>query len=195
MKKTTRAKKPTTKKRAPKKIAPLKVKDPAHSNLDIYGHKPLRWSRALKQLESSPNGTFWIATTTPAGRPHVTGVGALWVDGKVYFTTGSGTRKGRNLSANQACALSISLKGLDLVLEGAAVRVTDRPTLLRLAAKYRAQGWPTSVTGDAFTAKYSAPSAGRPPWNLYVVKPTRAFGVATAAPQGATRWDFATDRD
>ena len=28
-----------------------------------------------------------------------------------------------------------------------------------------------SVSGQAFTAGYSAPSAGPPPWNLYVVRP------------------------
>ena len=29
-----------------------------------------------------------------------------------------------------------------------------------------------------------------PPWNLYVVRPTTAFGVATVEPSGATRWRF-----
>ncbi len=42
----------------------------------------------------------------------------------------------------------------------------------------------------AFTAAYSAPSAGPPPWDLYVVTPTTAFGVAGAEPCGATRWRF-----
>ncbi len=42
----------------------------------------------------------------------------------------------------------------------------------------------------AFTAAYSAPSAGPPPWDLYVVTPTTSFGVAGAEPCGATRWRF-----
>ena len=33
-----------------------------------------------------------------------------------------------------------------------------------------------------------------PPWNLYVVRPTTAFGVATAEPSGATRWRFESTR-
>ena len=77
-----------------------------------------------------------------------------------------------------------------VILEGTAVRITDRPTLLRLAKRYADQGWPASVKGEALTAKYSAPSAGPPPWNLYLVRPTTAFGVATAEPWGATRWQF-----
>jgi hypothetical protein len=46
------------------------------------------------------------------------------------------------------------------------------------------------VSGDAFTAPYSAPSAGPPPWFLYEVVPITAFGVATTEPGGAMRWRF-----
>jgi pyridoxamine 5'-phosphate oxidase-like protein len=186
------AKKTTAKKAAPKRATPPKGTGPTRKNLDIYGAAPIAWARALKQLEAGTAGTYWLATTNSDGRPHVAAVGALWVDGKIYFTTGSRTRKGRNLAANADCVLSVSLTGIDLVIEGIAVRVTDRPTLLRLAERYAAQGWPAAVSGGALTAEYSAPSAGPPPWNLYVVRPTTAFGVATAEPSGATRWQFET---
>jgi hypothetical protein len=36
----------------------------------------------------------------------------------------------------------------------------------------------------------SAPSAGPPPWDLYELTPTTVFGLATAEPNGATRWRF-----
>jgi hypothetical protein len=186
---TARAKK-ITPRTALKRAATPKVKEPARRNLDIYGAVPIPWSRALKELEGRSAGTFWLATTNPDGRPHVAGVGALWVDGKIYFVTGRRTRKGRNLAANADCVVSVSLSGIDLVIEGTAVRVTDRPTLLRLAKRYAAQGWPASVRGTALTAAYSAPSAGPPPWRLYVVRATTAFGVASAEPSGATRWQF-----
>ncbi len=177
---------------AAKRIAPKA--EPTHKNLDIYGAKPLRWSRALKQLEAGPAATFWLATTKPDGRPHVAGVGALWVDGKIYFVSGARTRKSRNLAANPGCVFSVSLTGIDLVIEGTAIRVTDHPTLLRLAERYAAQGWPASVGGQALVAEYSAPSAGPPPWNLYVLRPTTAFGVASGDPPGATRWTFGQTR-
>jgi hypothetical protein len=180
------------KKAEPKRATTPKGKGPTGKNLDIYGAAPIPWSRALKQLEAGTGGSYWLATTKPDGRPHVAAVGALWVDGKIYFTTSTRTRKGRNLAANPNCVFSVSLTGIDLVVEGSAVRITDRPTLLRLAKRYAAQGWPASVSGDALTAEYSAPSAGPPPWNLYVVRPTTAFGVATVEPSGATRWQFET---
>ena len=162
-------------------------------NLDIYGHEPIPWSRPLaelEKLEAGPGQSTWLATTRPDGHPHLAGVGALWLDGRFYFTSGAGTRKGRNLAENPSCAISVSLPGIDLVVEGTVARVTDDATLHRLADRYRAQGWEPNVEDGAFTAPYSAPSAGPPPWDLYVVTPTTAFGVATAEPHGATCWRF-----
>ena len=46
------------------------------------------------------------------------------------------------------------------------------------------------VEGDTFTAPYSAPSAGPPPWHLFRLTAHTVFGVATAEPWGATRWRF-----
>jgi hypothetical protein len=177
-------------KAAPKRATTPKRKGPEAKNLDIYGAAPIPWSRALKELDAGSGGTFWLATTKPDGRPHVAGIGALWVDGKIYIVTGARTRKGRNLAANPSCVLSVSLPGIDLVVEGRAVRITDRPTLQRLAKRYADQGWPATVSGEALTAEFSAPSAGPAPWNLYEVSPTTAFGVATAEPSGAMRWRF-----
>jgi pyridoxine/pyridoxamine 5'-phosphate oxidase len=159
-------------------------------NLDIYGHEAIPWTRAVEQLEAETAKSFWLSTVRPDGRPHSAAVGALWVDGKLYFTSGPGTRKSRNLDQNSACVFSVTLPNLDLVLEGTATRITDQATLQQLAQRYADQDWPARVSGDALTAEYSAPSAGPPPWYLYVLKPTTAFGVATAEPHGATRWQF-----
>jgi len=159
-------------------------------NLDIYGHEALPWSRAVEQLEAGKANSFWLATVRPDGRPHSAAVGALWVDGKLYFTSGPQTRKSRDLAHNPACVFSVTLPDLDLVMEGTAARVTDEATLQRLAQAYAAQGWPARASDGALTAEYSAPSAGPPPWFLYVLTPTTAFGVATAEPHGATRWQF-----
>ena len=132
----------------------------------------------------------WVATTRPDGRPHVAGVGAIWLDGKFWIVSGPGTRKSRNLAENPNCVISVGLPGIDLVVEGTAERVTDDATLQRLADEYNAQGWEPVVKDGAFTAPYNAPSAGPPPWDLWEITPRTAFGVASADPQGATRWRF-----
>ena len=100
------------------------------------------------------------------------------------------TRKSRNLAENPACTISLALEGIDLAFEGEASRVTDPAALELVAAHYRDGGWPAEVEGDAFTAPYSAPSAGPPPWYLYRFVFHTVFGVATAEPYGATRWRF-----
>ena len=96
------------------------------TNLDIYGHAPLPWSRAEKQLESTsgPAVTHFLSTVRPDGRPHVAGIGAVWVDGKFYFVSGARTRKSRNLAENAACAIAVKLPDIDLVVEGYATKVT-----------------------------------------------------------------------
>ncbi|RDI65502.1 pyridoxamine 5'-phosphate oxidase family protein [Nocardia pseudobrasiliensis] len=163
------------------------------TNLDIYGHDPLPWSRARDALDgfaAEPGKPVFLSTCRPDGRPHTAGVGALWLDGGVYIVSGPSTRKSRNLAVNPACTVTFSLPGLDLVIEGDAAVVTDTPTLERIAARYRELGWPVEVDGRAFTAPYSAPSAGTPPWQLYFVTPRAAVGVASAEPHGATRWHF-----
>jgi hypothetical protein len=163
-------------------------------NLDRYGSAELPWSGPRDILVSdTPEAdlTFFVATVRPSGRPHSAGVGAMWVDGVLYFVSGPGTRKSRNLAVNPACSISVRLRGIDLVLEGEAHRVTDSSTLERLAAVHRTSGWPAEVEDDAFTAPFSAPSAGPPPWHLYRLTLHTAVGVAAAEPHGATRWDFA----
>ena len=159
---------------------------------DLYSLDPIPWSRALEALESADaqQQTPFLATTRPDGRPHVAGVGALWDEGKVYFVSGPGTRKSRNLAENPDCAIAMSLKGIDLEIEGTAVQVTDDATLHRLAERYGDQGWPATVEDGAFTHEYSAPSAGPPPWHLYEVEPRTVFGVLSEEPGGAMRWRF-----
>ena len=161
-------------------------------NLDIYGHAPLPWSRPHDLFAAViflPHTTF-LGTVRPDCRPHAAGIGAVWLDGDIYFTSGPETRKSRNLAANPACTISTRLATIDIVLEGEAVRVIDGPTLERVAARCREGGWPVQVESDAFTGPYSAPSAGPPPWHLYRFTFHTAIGNATAEPHGATRWRF-----
>jgi hypothetical protein len=178
----------------------MTTREPTHqATIDIYDLEPIPWSRPRAQLVAGPgprgsapdtHRTFWLATVGPDGRPHATGVGAIWADERVYFVSGPGTRKSRNLAADPRCVITASLDDVDLVIEGSARRVTEPAALERVAALYRDQGWPVEVSGDAFTAPYNAPSAGPPPWYLYEVEPVTVFGVGTTEPGGAMRWRF-----
>jgi len=136
--------------------------------------------------------TCWLATLNPDGSPHVTGVGALWVDGTFWFETGEHTRKGRNLARDPRCTLSLATHAFDLVVEGSAEQVRDTDTVTTMAKRWNAQGWPARVdeSGAALTAEFSAPSAGPPPWVVYRMTLDRATALQTVEPGGATRWRF-----
>src|SRR4051794_16040096 len=102
------------------------------TNLDRYGFPELPWSRAHDQLAAGtpePDVPFFLGTVGTDGRPHAAGIGAVWDEGDMYFVSGPGTRKSRDVAANPACTISARLEGIDLVLEGEAERVTDAPTL------------------------------------------------------------------
>jgi len=162
------------------------------ANLSRYGDAELDWSRARAALAAGPDPsvTHFLGTCRPDGTPHAAGIGAQWLDGDVYFTSSPDARKARDLAVNPLCTISARLPGIDLVLEGTAARVTDPGTLEQVAAGYRAGGWPAQVDGDAFTAPFSAPSAGPPPWQVYRFTFHTVVGVATSEPYGATRWRF-----
>jgi len=74
------------------------------TNLDIYGDAVLDWDRADRALANplSDMQTWFLGTVDPDSRPHATGVGAFYLDGDLYFTSGPGTRKSRNLASNPA---------------------------------------------------------------------------------------------
>ncbi|MCU1486006.1 MAG: hypothetical protein JWN67_2752 [Actinomycetia bacterium] len=169
---------------------------------DLYELPLLDWAPIAARLDagySMAPGTggpdrhsCWLATIDDDGSPHVTGVGAQWVDGAFWFETGATTRKGRNLARDPRCTLSLATNEFDLVVEGEAHVVEDPAAVARLAQEWADGGWPCRVddTGTALTAEFSAPSAGPPPWKVYRLTPRSATALATVEPGGATRWTF-----
>ncbi|MCP2341239.1 pyridoxamine 5'-phosphate oxidase family protein [Actinomadura rupiterrae] len=164
------------------------------TDLNIYGDAKLPWSRVAEALDAGlplPESAVFLGTVGPDGRPHSAGIGAAECEGSLYFTSGPKARKTLRLEANPACTISARLPGVDLVLEGDAVRTTDTDEIARVAAVYAAGGWPAEAAGDAITAPYSAQSAGPAPWYVFRFTARVAVGVALAEPYGATRWRFA----
>jgi len=175
--------------------------DPTRKNLaDLYELAPLDWEDVRRALEGNltqapasggpDHHTFWLSTIDRDGRPHMTAVGAFWVDGHYYFTGGPGTRKIRNVERDPRCAFGVAIRGYDVALEGRAVRVTDQAQLEALAKVFAGGGWAPTVADGGFTHEFSAPSAGPPPWFVYRFTPEDAYAVMTQLPGGATRWTF-----
>ena len=98
--------------------------------------KPTPWSETQGFLESAD--LFWISTVRADGRPHVTPLVAVWLNGALHFSTGATEQKFINLSTNPNVILTTGNStwnvGFDIVVEGQAIRATNEPTLVQLAA-------------------------------------------------------------
>jgi nitroimidazol reductase NimA-like FMN-containing flavoprotein (pyridoxamine 5'-phosphate oxidase superfamily) len=138
--------------------------------------EPTSWDDTLRVIETAE--LFWITTVRADGRPHVTPLPAVWLDDALHFCTGAAEQKAVNLRANPHVALTTGRNdwdnGLDVVVEGDAVQVTDEPTLHRLAAAWRtkwAGQWQYEVRDGAFHHEVGTAQ-------VYAVAPTKvlAFG-------------------
>ncbi|MFJ8075774.1 pyridoxamine 5'-phosphate oxidase family protein [Streptomyces sp. NPDC096176] len=149
---------------------------------------PAEWSEALAQLREAE--VFWLTTVRPDGRPHVTPLIAVWHDGALHFCTGAEERKARNLRHNREVVLTTGLpsltEGVDVVVEGEAVQVTDEPSLRALAGRYVEKYGPdwTFEVGDGVFVGDGGEAV------VFRVAPRTAFGFAKGDPYGQTRWRF-----
>ncbi len=103
------------------------------------------WAETLQVIEAAE--LFWISTVRADGRPHVTPLVAVWLDGAIHFCTGPSEQKAVNLRGNPHVTLTTGCNGwesgLDVVIEGDAVRVTNHEMLERLA-----EAWTTKWDGS-----------------------------------------------
>lgn len=136
--------------------------------------------------------TTWLTTINGDGSPHVTAVGAVWLDGTFWFQTGARTRKAHNLARDSRCTLAVSVHDFDLAIEGTAEKTSDPNSVAAAAARWSALGWPAEVdeSGTAITAPFNAPAVGPPPWDVYRIEARSATALGTTEAGGATRWTF-----
>lgn len=102
------------------------------------------------------------------GPPAVTPLIGVIENEAVHFCTGLREQKARNLQHNSRVALTTGnnswTRGLDVVVEGAAVKVTDREGLQRLADAYEAKygsEWHFDVGDGVFGAGENAAAVFR----------------------------------
>ena len=164
------------------------------------GLPPVEWagieqrlrSRAAPDPEAHNARTTWLTTLNDDGSPHVTAVGALWLDGAFWVQTGASTRKRRNLARDPRCAVAVSVRDADVVVEGVAVHVTDPAEVARAARAWADDGWPAEPdpSGTGITAPFNAPGQGPPPWTVHRLEPTSATVALGVEPGGLTRFRF-----
>jgi nitroimidazol reductase NimA-like FMN-containing flavoprotein (pyridoxamine 5'-phosphate oxidase superfamily) len=87
---------------------------------------PIDWDEAGRLFAAERS--YWVATTSDNGRPHVRPVLAVWVDGRICSTTSPAARKGRNLTSRPSAALTARAPAMDIVVEGPIAWIDDPAT-------------------------------------------------------------------
>jgi nitroimidazol reductase NimA-like FMN-containing flavoprotein (pyridoxamine 5'-phosphate oxidase superfamily) len=160
--------------------------DAPYSSADA---EPTPWTITREIFDAAE--VYWLSTVRADGRPHVTPVAAVWLDGSLYFSTGPEEQKARNLRTNTRCVLTTGCnlfdEGLDIVVEGNAVRSEDETKLQRLAdlfaTKYKGV-FGFSVRDNAFFHDEGGVAY------VFEVAPIKAFSYQRGEPGGATRYRF-----
>jgi general stress protein 26 len=136
------------------------------------------WDETRHVLETAE--LSWICTVRADGRPHLTPLVAVWLDGALYFSTGITEQKFINLSGNPNVLLMTGCnkwdEGLDVVVEGEAVRVTDNSTLRRLAEKWTTKWdgrWEWEVHSFGFRH-----AGGKEDIHVFSVTPSKVLAFA-----------------
>ncbi|QES51771.1 pyridoxamine 5'-phosphate oxidase [Streptomyces venezuelae] len=150
------------------------------------------WAEAQRQLEAAE--IFWASTIRPDGRLHVTPVIAAWHDGVLYFSTGKGEQKAKNLAHDGHCALTTGgnslTEGLDLVVEGTAEPVADAAALEEVITAFETQYGP-HITSPEGTFHGLGDELRKGDAVVFAVAPTTAYGFGREdGVYTHTRWAF-----
>jgi PPOX class probable F420-dependent enzyme len=141
----------------------------------------LPWAEAERRLAVSHD--YWCATVRPDGRPHVMPVWGVWLDGRLWFSSGLRSRKARNLAADPRCTLTTDDAQNPVVLDGVAARVDDADDISAFVVAMNAK-YDAGMTADFLDPAVNA---------TFAVRPVRAIALThddfTGSP---TRWTFPT---
>jgi general stress protein 26 len=154
---------------------PVTTIDPRFSAPDAVATP---WEETRRVLETAE--LFWLSTVRADGRPHVTPLVAVWLDGALYFSTGADEQKAMNLRGNPHVLLTTGCnhweEGIDIVVEGDAVQITDDGALGRLAKAW-GNKWDGRWQFEARNGQFQ-PKSGRGAPLVFSVTPTRIFAHA-----------------
>jgi hypothetical protein len=140
----------------------------------------LSWSWAEQRVKNSHN--YWITTVKPDGSPHTMVVWGLWQDGRFLFSTGSTSRKARNLASNPKCVVCTEHAHEAVIVEGVA-EVADVPARRKFLKTYTKK-----YKFDMSTMAADILSMKEP---VFAVRPRVVFGLSEKEFQSkATRWKF-----
>lgn len=149
---------------------------PGYEGYVDRGKKLLDWKWVVERFTNSHN--YLVVTVRRDGRPHAMPVWGLWLEGQFVFSTGTQSRKAKNLGSNTNCVVCTERLEEVVIVEGTVQEVTKARTLRAFQ--------------DAYKKKYDwdmeAVEGG-----IYALQPRVVFGLVENASDDigpATRWTF-----
>ena len=143
----------------------------------------LPWTWAEQRLKKSHN--YWITTIKEdAGKaaPHTMVVWGLWQDGRFLFSTGSTSRKTRNLAQNPNCIVCTEHAHEAIIVEGVA-EIADVAKRKKMLPAYERK-----YKFDMSSMKEDILSMKEP---VFMVRPRVVFAMWEKHFQSkSTRWKF-----
>jgi len=150
----------------------------------------LPWSWAEQRLKKSHN--YWIATIKPGSSlqngsprntsPHTMVVWGLWQDGRFLFSTGSKSRKARNLAQNPNCVVCTEHANEAVIVEG-TTEIAEVPARRKFLPTYERK-----YKFDMSKMKSDILSMKEP---VFAVRPRVVFGLwEKHFIEKSTRWTF-----
>ena len=154
--------------------------------------EPVTWAEVSDALTRAE--LYWFTSVRKDGRPHVTPMVGVWMGEFFVFCTGPTEQKGLNLANNNNIAVTTGTNtwkaGLDIVLEGTALRVTGRAELCALADAYRAkygQDWDFENDDEVFNPQQQGAHVFRVVPDKIIAFAKSPHGQTTFRPVGAKR--------
>src|SRR5262249_26532639 len=135
------------------------------------------------------------STVRTDGRPHVTPLVAVWHDDALHFNSTYTSQKAVNLRGNPHVILTTGcnqIEGLDVVVEGDAVQVTDDEALERLAQAWATKwdgSWHFQVRDGCFYISTEHKALSEAIF-VFKVSPTKVFAFARGTGPTHTRHQF-----
>ncbi len=151
-------------------------------------------SDELAGAESYCAEVYRLSMLEPDGRPHVTALLGIWLEGLCNSVRGPDEREAKNLTANRHCVLTKgqrALEGLDPVIEGTAEGVSDYAELGRVASNYETKYGPHFVAPNG-TWSDLGHAIRRAEVLVYRVAPETGLDLPES--EGRTRPGHVTDR-
>ena len=139
----------------------------------------IAWAEAVRRLTVAHD--YWCATVRPDGAPHVMPVWGVWLSDRLWFSSGLGSRKARNLAERPRCTLTTDDARDPVVVDGTAEQAVDAGRIAAFVVAMN-EKYDAGMTTDFLDPQVNG---------TFVVRPDRVIALShddfTGSP---TRWRF-----